>query len=195
MLDCNSPLTEAEITQYKSAVGQLHWVAEISRPDISFSVCKASTKFKNATVADLYYVNKIIRNVKSTKNCIKFPHLDLKTQQLKLFTDASFNNLPNGGSQGGQITFINDGNNLCPIYWNSSKIKTVVHSTIAAETPSLAHGCDVAIYSLFREEISACAAVHTRCYECMWSYATHNSFASYDGNIICACHANKADRQ
>ena len=123
MSDSNSPLTEAERTQYRSVVGQLNWVAGISRSDISFSVCEASTKFKNVTVADIY-VNKIIRNVKSTKNCIKFPRLDLKTLQLKLFTDASFNNFPNRGSQGGQIIFIIEGNsNSCPLYWNSSKIK------------------------------------------------------------------------
>ena len=145
MSDSNSPLTEAERTQYRSVVGQLNWVAGISRSDISFSVCEASTKFKNVTVADIY-VNKIIRNVQSTKNCIKFPRLDLKTLQLKLFTDASFNNL-NGGSQGGQIIFITNGNNnSCPLYWNSSKIKRAVRSTIAAETLSLVDGCDVAIY-------------------------------------------------
>ena len=33
MSDHNSPLTEAERTQYRSAVGQLNWVAEISRPE------------------------------------------------------------------------------------------------------------------------------------------------------------------
>ena len=86
MSDCNSPLTEAERTQYRSVIGQLNWVAGISRTDISFSVCEASTKFQNATVAKVYYVNKIIRNVKSTKNCTRFPRLDLKTLQLKLFS-------------------------------------------------------------------------------------------------------------
>ena len=116
MSDHNSLLTEAERTEYRSAIGKLNWVAVISKPDISFSVCKASTKFKNATVADAYYIKKIIRKVRSTKNCIKFPCLSLKMLQLKLFTDASFNNLPNGGSQGGQIIFITNGyNNLCPL--------------------------------------------------------------------------------
>ena len=143
MSDRNSPLTAAERLQYRSVVGQINWVAGISRPDTSFSVYEASTK----TVADVYHVNKIIRNGKNTKNCIKSPHLDLKKLQLKLFTNASFNDLPNGGSQGGQIIFITDGNNnSCPLYWNSSKIKRVERSTIAAETLSLIDVCDVAIY-------------------------------------------------
>ena len=72
--------------------------------------------------------------MKSNKNCIKFPHLDLKTLQIKLFTDASFNNLPNGGSQGGQIIFVTDGNSLCPLHWNSSKIKSCMFNYTSRKT-------------------------------------------------------------
>ena len=36
---------------------------------------------------------------------------------------------------------------LCPLYWNSSKIKRVVGSTIAAETLSLVDRRDAAIYN------------------------------------------------
>ena len=131
----------------RSAVGQLNWVAGISRPDISFSVCEASTKFKQATVEDVLYVNKIIKNVKNSINEISFLQLNLNNIELQLFTDASFNNLPNGGSQAGQIIFLTDDkNNTCPLYWNSSKIKRVARSNIAVETLSLSEGCDVAMY-------------------------------------------------
>ena len=40
-----------------------------------------------------------------------------------------------------------------------------------------------------------CWSSHALCYGCMGSCATHNSFASYDGDVVCACHANKADCQ
>ena len=147
MKEKNSLLSNEEKTSYRSAVGHLNWVAEISRPDISFSVCEASTKFKQATVADVLYVNKIIKNLKNSKNAINFPQLNLNNIKLQLFTDAIFNNLPNGGSQAGQIIFLTDDkSNTCPLYWNSSKIKRVVRSTIAAETLSLLEGCDVAMY-------------------------------------------------
>ena len=136
-----------EKTSYRSAVGQLNWAVGISRPDISFSICETSTKFKQATVADVLYVNKIIKNAKNSKNAINFSQLNLKNIKLQLFTDASFNNLPNGGSQAGQIIFLtNDKSNACPLYWNSSKIKRVARSTIATETLSLSEGCDVALY-------------------------------------------------
>ena len=68
-------------------------------------MCKASTKFKNATIKDVPYINTIINNAESTNYGIKFPYLSIDNLQLQLFTDASFNNLPNGGSQAGKIFF------------------------------------------------------------------------------------------
>ena len=98
-------------------------------------------------MADVLYVNKIIKNAKNSKNAINFSQLNLSNIKLQLFTDASFNNLPNGGSQAGQIIFLtNDKSNTCPLYWNSSKIKRVARSTIATETLSLSEGCDVTMY-------------------------------------------------
>ena len=140
-------MSREEKTAYRSAVGQLNWVAGISRPDISFSVCEASAKFKQATIADVLHANKIIKNGKSSTNEIRFPQLNLNNIELQLFTDASLNNLPNGGNQAGQIIFLTDDkNNTYPLYWNSSKIKRVARSTIAVETLSLSEGCDVAMY-------------------------------------------------
>ena len=63
MKDWKSSLTPSEKTLYRSIVGQLNWVAGISQPDISFTVCESSTKFTHVTVADITYVNKIIRKV------------------------------------------------------------------------------------------------------------------------------------
>ena len=90
----NSLLSIEEKTSYISAVGQLNWVAEISRPDISFSVCEASPKFKQPTVADVLYVNKIIKNIKNSKNAINFPQLNLNNIKLQLFTDAVLTTYP-----------------------------------------------------------------------------------------------------
>ena len=43
--------------------------------------------------------------------------------------------------------FLSDSKNNCfPLHWNSSKLKRVVRSTLAAETLSLSEGCDVAFY-------------------------------------------------
>ena len=95
----------------------------------------------------MLHVNKIINNVKYRNYDIKFPQLSMEDLKLQLLTDASFNNLPNGRSQAGKILFlINNKKNTCPLYWNSSKIKRVVCSTIATETLPLSDVCDVPFY-------------------------------------------------
>ena len=140
-------LTEIERKDYRRAVGKLNWVSGISQPDISFYVCDTSTKFQNATITDALKVNKVIKHLKSTTSFIKVPKFDKESLKLQLYTDASFNNLPNGGSQAGQILFLSDYKNNCfPLHWNSSKLKQVVRSTLAAETLSLSDGCDVTFY-------------------------------------------------
>lgn len=81
---------------------------------------------------------------KNTNGFIKIPQFDKNSLKLKLFTDASFNNLSNGGSQTDQIILLNNSrNNCCPVYWNPSKIKRVVGSTLAAETLVLSDGGDI----------------------------------------------------
>ena len=66
----------------------------MTRPEISFKVCQISTRVKNATAADILYVNKVIKFVKSTPSSISIPKLDLKSLSITVFADASFNNLP-----------------------------------------------------------------------------------------------------
>ena len=141
MKEKNSLLSNEKKTSCRSAVGQLNWVAGISRPDISFPVCEPSTKFKQFNSSRCTISQQYNRKCKNSKNEIRFPQLNLNNIKLQLFSDASFNNLPNGGSQAGQIIFLTDAkSNTCPLYWNSSKIKRVAKSTIAAETLSLQKG-------------------------------------------------------
>ena len=46
----NDPVTREEKRQLRGAIGQMNWISGISRPDISFNVCKASTNLKHANV-------------------------------------------------------------------------------------------------------------------------------------------------
>ena len=67
--------------------------------------------------------------------CITFPSMHLESVTVSVCTDGSFNSLPNGHSQGGQIVFLVDRDGLsCPIAWNSTKLRRVVRSALAAET-------------------------------------------------------------
>ena len=142
----DSHLTEAESKMLRSRIGQIRWLCRVSRPDIGYFACIASTTFKTATVKSLIEMNKLIKHVKNTPSCIEIPKFkDLASLELLVFTDASYGNLVDGGSQGAHIVFLTDGELCCPIVWHSKRIKRVVHSTLAAETLSLIEGCESAI--------------------------------------------------
>ena len=140
----NSLISSTERKLLKSAVGRLNWVSGITRPDISFMVGTVCTGRK-ATVEDLIKTNKIIKHVKSTPTDILFPQLiDLKQAHIKVYTDASYQNCSDGGSQGGHVVFITDGTKSSPVAWHSKKVQRIVHSTLAAETLALVEGCETA---------------------------------------------------
>ena len=49
----------------RSKVSQLLWVANQTRPDISFDVSSIAVSLKNATYKDIATINKVIRKVKN----------------------------------------------------------------------------------------------------------------------------------
>ena len=110
----------------------------------------------NATVADILFINKVIKLIKSTPSSISIPKLDLRSLSITVFADASFNNLRDGGSQGGYIIFLNDNNkSVVPLSRNSTRLWRVAHSTLAAETLAMSTACDSAIFlSNLTEELT-----------------------------------------
>ena len=138
-------VTDSERSLIRSAIGQLNWLANISCPEISFQVSMISSRIKDATISDVKETNKLIKHVKDNKNSIKFPSLHRPSTKVIMFADASFNNLPDGSSQGGYIVLLADKNNrCCPISWKSNKVRRVARSTLAAETLAFTDGCDAA---------------------------------------------------
>ena len=99
-------------------------------------------RINTSTVEDLKRLNKIIKNVKSDHVSLKFQNLG-KNLEIHIFTDASFGNLRDSGSQRGHF-IITKGNNqkMNPISWQSHKIKRIVKSMLARETLTLSEGKD-----------------------------------------------------
>lgn len=132
---------------YRSLVGSLNWIATITRPDIAFSVCSASTKVNSPTQGDVQEVNKILKYLKYHESILKIPSFDsLVKISLLVYSDASLANLPSGHSQGAYIIFFTDGYHACPISWSSHKLKRIVTSSLAAETLAFLEACDAAFY-------------------------------------------------
>jgi len=74
-------------TSYRSAIGNLLYLAVCTRPDIIFSVVRAARKSKNPTIEDWHNVKKIFRYLKGTLNYgIKFSN----EKTLRVFADADY---------------------------------------------------------------------------------------------------------
>ena len=126
-------------------LGQLNWVATMSGPEISFLVSKISGVQSKSKVSDLLKANKILREIKNDSLKIKLVELDLSTEKLAVYYDASFANLKDRGSQGGFIIFLYNGlQNCCPIAWLSECIQCVICSTLAAEALAGVESLDTA---------------------------------------------------
>ena len=142
-------LTAFEKRQFRGLVGQLNWVMGMTRPDIAFEVCQLSTTLNKPTIKEILRANKVVRYLKGMSTRIKIPNIgNLNECEVVCYTDASWANLPCGGSQGGFVVFITNPKvspiSAMPIVWKSKKVKRVVRSSIAAETLSFVDGCESA---------------------------------------------------
>lgn len=134
-VDKSKPLSPIEVSQLRQLSGQLNWVATQSRPDCGFDNCCIANSVKNATAQDIITANKAIRRVRGQQVTLTYPNtFDLSSCRIVGFTDSSFANLPDRGSQGGYLIFICDMNGVYSlIAWQSRRIKRVVKSSKAAE--------------------------------------------------------------
>jgi hypothetical protein len=116
------------------------WISNNSRPGVSYDVCDLSNSVTEATRKEIFTSNKIIRKLKSDQVSIRLDNVgNLQQAEIIAYTDASYRNLKNNGSQGGQLILLKDRNGkYCMLNWKSKKIKRTVKSTEAAEGAELA---------------------------------------------------------
>ena len=139
--------TDKKRSAIRSAIGQLNWLASASHPEISFSEYQTSVQDTKATLQDIRETNKIIKFAKCNRSFIIFLSLHLPSVKVTMYSDASFNNLCNGGSQRGHIVLLtNQFNNSCPISWKLNKVRKLARSTLAEETLSFSDGSDTAYF-------------------------------------------------
>ena len=141
-------LGQGELQSYRALVGQLNWLGTQTRPDVAFDVCELSTVLNVATVDDVLRANKVVKKVKQRRVTLQYRSLDCTDgYTLVCYSDASFGNLPGGGSQGGYVIFLVDSHGMkCPLSWQSKKVRRVVKSTLAAETLALLDAAEEGIY-------------------------------------------------
>ena len=129
-------------------MGQLNWLATQTRPDLSFDVSALSAILKQENVECIRQINRTIKKAKKEKSQIHIPNLgNPKLLQIIAYSNASFANLTDGGSQGGYIIFLVDNNNqYMPIAWQSKSIKRIVKSTLSAETLAMVDLTEACFY-------------------------------------------------
>ena len=135
-------------TLMRQVNGKLNWIATQTRPDLSFDVSEFGSFMKKGKLECFKQANKNIQKAKREKSQICIPNLgDLNELSLIAYSDASFANLPDGGSQGGYIIFVVGKNGAYfPLHWQSKRIRRVVKSTQAAETLAMVDLAEACIY-------------------------------------------------
>ena len=149
----DQPVTDEEKEAVRAKIGQLLWVSTQTCPDICFDVSNLATNLKNScTVKDILRINKIILKLKEKQLNLRFQ--PIKYPKLIVYTDASFGNLLDGGSQGGYLVFLAGEDGICNLVsWQSKRLKRVVRSTLTAETLAMMDGIDAGLFiaSLYSE--------------------------------------------
>ena len=142
----NRVLNAKELTEYRSVVGQLNWIALHTMPEIAYSVSDLSKAFKEGTSEDMRKLIKTVRRVKSIMGGVTLNELEEKEIYWEAYADASFGNIEDGHTQLGYIIALTDGKKRCPIWWKSRKSRRVAKSTIEAEVLSVGEVIEGVIY-------------------------------------------------
>jgi hypothetical protein len=136
-------------SEFRSLRARLAW-ATLSRPDISCTVAQSAQVNENTFNVDpmshIRRLNAVVTHLRKTiDQVLKFPKLDWNNLSLRVYSDASYANNPDGSSQIGYIIFLCDTTGACqPLFWSSKKSKRVTRSVLGSETMALADAFDMA---------------------------------------------------
>ena len=163
--ELHQPLNKEEKMKLKALSGQMLWVTNHTRPDMSFESCVMSNPGKEPTVKKLIEANKAVSKIKSKNLGVKFGEIaSLQEIDVICHADASHASLPDGSSQGGYLVAIQGKKGLIPISWQSKKLTRVTKSPIASEASAQCDGADAAyLISHLLKEIFPKSSVKVSC--------------------------------
>ena len=103
----DTPLSFHAETMIRQANGKPNWIATQTRLDLSFDVSECNSLMKEDRAECFRQVNKHIKKTKKSKSQVVIPNLVCLSELLIIgYSDASFANLDDSGSQGGYIIFV-----------------------------------------------------------------------------------------
>ena len=124
-----SYLTEKETTEYRSVVGMLRYITQISRPDLAYIVGVLSRSMQKPTGEDIRRAKKVVSYVSKTKNLA----LVLGGEALQAFADASFGSEGETKSVTGYCIYMGSG----VVSWRSKLQRLIAMSSTEAEFQAL----------------------------------------------------------
>merc|ERR1712112_405135 len=140
-------LTNVELKEYRKYTGKISWLAQGTRPDLSYSALNLAKKNSSATVADLRNVNKVVEKVKKEENKVIYTKVGEKEDlQIIGIVDASYKT--DDKAIGGMMMMIANKNmtKASPVMWKAKQIERVCHSSKDAETLALSKILDEITY-------------------------------------------------
>ena len=153
--------TEGEISQMRSVVGSLAWIARKTRPDFAYECSKMQSIVGIAQVKHLDTCNQVLHDMKATSGQglnFKSGVIDFNDAILMTISDASWAGeelvikdrvFPRRSQHGYFITLAEpklwdsqDGGHIHFISWKSAVIKRTCRSTMRAETQGMMYGTE-----------------------------------------------------
>jgi hypothetical protein len=137
--------TNIDQDMFRTVRGQLLFIAQSTRPDVSYAVAKlCQIPYEQATTNDANLLNQIVKYLRATKDLtLKYHALDKNTLKSYAFVDSGYNTNIYHASQLSVILFIVDDSKKCHfIHWSSAKCPRNTRSMLASETYSFSLGLD-----------------------------------------------------
>ncbi|CAE7442520.1 unnamed protein product [Symbiodinium natans] len=134
----------ALVTEFRSGIGSLQWLAGTTRGDIAADVSLIQRSPADLCVSDLKEVNGVLRYVRATSDAyFKVVPLSFADLILVCYGDSGWANAPGHKSQGGLVITATTKKALTQrqdaslLEWKSYRHQRVLRSTLAAEAASL----------------------------------------------------------
>ena len=132
------------MSEFRSAIGSLQWMASTTRPDIAADTSLLQKSLDTLTYQDLQEANTVLKYVKATADAyLTIKPIDIEQLIFVAFGDSAFANAPGGKSQGGYVLTATTEKALTSkadaslLDWKSYRHQKVLRSTLAAEAASL----------------------------------------------------------
>merc|ERR1712114_109861 len=123
-------LTKAELKEYRKYTGKISWLAQGTRPDLSYSALNLAKKNNSATISDLRNVNRLVDKVKNEENKVIYGKIgNRETLQVVGIVDALYKS--DEKSIGGMMIVLTneDMTKASPLMWKTNQIDRVCHSS------------------------------------------------------------------